>query len=998
MDSPLILLPLAFVVWLLIAPALALARASSARRLAEDNRRRLDELLARRENAGDGTPESIRDIRVVTKPSVTPAPVRMPASVPAETTSPPPVPVKPLADEPPPLPKKVRETPVEAPELRIAPPPLPERPVEPATPFNWEMFLGAKLFAWIGGLAFFIGVSFLLKYSMEHGWVTPAMRAAGGFTLGLGLIAGAFRFDRERYAVLRESLCATGILVLYAVTYACRSLWHLEVFTQPVSFATMSAITVGAFIVAVRTDAKTVAVLGLAGGVLTPVLLATGIDNPYGLFGYIALIDIGLLAVALRKHWNFLPPLAAVGTIFIQTGWWLGFWQKGDYASTDAIFIPMAAFALFAWLFAGACLIARRRGAVSEGLSVSSIAMLLPAYVAGFAFVFAERLVERPQISFAYVLLVELAAIAIAVADKRKSFLIPVAGGLVFVLLSLWTSDALNASTLVAGLGVQFAFGLLHTGVPMLLKKTGRIASIPPVAQCVPVLTMVLLLGAASVSRGLADIPVVAALLGASALGLALAVTGRKLIGFAVCLPAAFIAVAILMTHVSSSETLFPWLVTLAAVAAFFIGAGVLTSRMFPSQKPIAERPWDEALAALMPAASALMPFFLLTAVPMRVPLSSPLPVYAFAAAMTGVLLLLARTMPAGILAPAALAGTWLVEVSWQSSSITPANAPEALLWTLGFAALFTLYPFLCRKTFADRSSPWIGAAVALIIHFLLVEAQMRCAWTQAWTPGLIPLLFAVPAFGATYASSRIPGKSHTTRLAWFAGTGLLFVTVAIALRFDRETLTLALALEGLALTALARKVVHRGLVVTGVALLGIAFVRLALNPAVLSYHIRGERPLLNWYLYAYPLVALSLSAAARLIPTECPVFGPRTSPALKAMSVALFFLLLNLEIADAFSAPGTRVLVFEFSGNLARDMSYSLGWGLFALVMLIAGIVKKRRSARITGIALLSVTLLKVFLHDLANLDDLYRIGAFIGVAIIAGFASFLYQRFRSA
>jgi len=44
---------------------------------------------------------------------------------------------------------------------------------------------------------------------------------------------------------------------------------------------------------------------------------------------------------------------------------------------------------------------------------------------------------------------------------------------------------------------------------------------------------------------------------------------------------------------------------------------------------------------------------------------------------------------------------------------------------------------------------------------------------------------------------------------------------------------------------------------------------------------------------------------------------------------------------------------------------------------------------------ALLCVTLLKLFFHDLAQLAQLYRIGAFIGVAIVAMLASFAYQKF---
>jgi len=45
-----------------------------------------------------------------------------------------------------------------------------------------------------------------------------------------------------------------------------------------------------------------------------------------------------------------------------------------------------------------------------------------------------------------------------------------------------------------------------------------------------------------------------------------------------------------------------------------------------------------------------------------------------------------------------------------------------------------------------------------------------------------------------------------------------------------------------------------------------------------------------------------------------------------------------------------------------------------------------------------LSVTLLKLFFHDLTRLGQLYRIGAFFGVAVIAMLASFAYQRFYAS
>ena len=42
-----------------------------------------------------------------------------------------------------------------------------------------------------------------------------------------------------------------------------------------------------------------------------------------------------------------------------------------------------------------------------------------------------------------------------------------------------------------------------------------------------------------------------------------------------------------------------------------------------------------------------------------------------------------------------------------------------------------------------------------------------------------------------------------------------------------------------------------------------------------------------------------------------------------------------------------------------------------------------------------MAVTLLKLFLHDLASIGSIYRVASLLVVAVIALTASFLYQRF---
>jgi uncharacterized membrane protein len=127
-------------------------------------------------------------------------------------------------------------------------------------------------------------------------------------------------------------------------------------------------------------------------------------------------------------------------------------------------------------------------------------------------------------------------------------------------------------------------------------------------------------------------------------------------------------------------------------------------------------------------------------------------------------------------------------------------------------------------------------------------------------------------------------------------------------------------------------------------------------------------------------------------------VLNTNAPPILVGLGTVLAFLLLNIEIADYFTPQGAMSLAFEFSGNFARDMTYTIAWALFALALLVAGIWKQARPARYAGMGLLSVTLLKLFFHDLAQLAQLYRVGALVAVAVIAILASFLYQRFFAA
>jgi uncharacterized membrane protein len=80
------------------------------------------------------------------------------------------------------------------------------------------------------------------------------------------LLSGGVTMSRKNFAVLSQTLCATGIVILYSVTFACRLIYHFDFFGPVPTFLLMALITTAAFLLAVRLNALVVAILGMLGG------------------------------------------------------------------------------------------------------------------------------------------------------------------------------------------------------------------------------------------------------------------------------------------------------------------------------------------------------------------------------------------------------------------------------------------------------------------------------------------------------------------------------------------------------------------------------------------------------------------------------------------------------------------------------------------------------------------------------------------------------------
>jgi len=857
----------------------------------------------------------------------------------------------------------------------LATPPPPPRPARAAV--DWEAFFGVKLFAWIGGFVLFLGIVFLVKYSFENNLITPAMRVVIGTVIGLALIVTGWLTATRRYRVSGQSLCATGVLVLYGNIFAAHVFYHL-IELGP-AFATMAIVTAAAFFLAVRMNAQVIVILGLLGGFLTPVLLSTGVDNPTALFGYIAVLNAGIAAVALRKRWDYLILLAAAGTVLIEFGWAFKFFETPKANTAFAIFLGFEA--QFLAIFA----VQRRTNPEGNWAARAVVVVGFTALAAAFCFLSYSVLGHRPGFIFTFAFLAEAGLLALALFRSKPNVLLaPVSGLVVFVFLACWTTMYLNEALLWWGLGGYVVFALLHAAYAF-WPGTGGVGSKSAAWQgYAPLLPLVLI--CLCVAKNETSSAVWLCVLILDFIAIAVAFIRRSLPAVALALIVTIFAAALWIELAPVGMDIREFLIVAAGSGTFFFSAALFAARKF--------FPDSENVRRNIPALAASMPFLLLLMALARLPIANPTPFFITAFFLAVLLLGLGVISRTSWLALIALAFTWAVECEWQGLHFTSGYGTLALGWQVGFFLLFLGYPFFTTEE--RKPLPWAIGALAGPLHFCLIYEIIRTTFPEMRN-GLIPAAFIVPyAFGTFFLIRKrgVVPSSGDARLAWQAGAALFFVSLIFPVQFEREWITLGWAFEGFALLCLFRAVPHRGLRYVGVGLLAVAFLRLALNPAVLKYHPRSATPIWNWYLYGYGLPIVFFFAGAWLFRPPRQSQFERTAPTfLYSLGAILTFLLLNIEIADYFSVGPT--LTFSFSGNFARDMTYSIAWALYAFALLIVGMKRKTGWVRYAGVALLLITLGKLFLHDLNSLDKLYRIGAFIGVAIILIVASFVYQRF---
>ncbi len=209
---------------------------------------------------------------------------------------------------------------------------------------NLERFIGENLISKIGIVILILGVAIGAKYAIDKNWITPLMRIIIGYVFGFGLLGFAFKF-REKYLNFSAVLLSGAMAIMYFITFFAHSLYGI--FNQTTAFVLMLIFTAFTVAAAINFSRQVIANIGLVGAYAIPFLLSNDTGNFAFLFSYIAIINVGILAISVRKYWKSLFYSSFFFSWAIFSYWYVFQSQTAEHFNLALLFLTINFFTFY---------------------------------------------------------------------------------------------------------------------------------------------------------------------------------------------------------------------------------------------------------------------------------------------------------------------------------------------------------------------------------------------------------------------------------------------------------------------------------------------------------------------------------------------------------------------------------------------------------------------------------------------------------------------------
>jgi uncharacterized membrane protein len=156
-----------------------------------------------------------------------------------------------------------------------------------------------------------LAAGYLLKYSIDQGWISPLVRCIGGALAGIAIGAVGWRLHDKGLRVYGAALVGCGAAVIYLAVWAACYLYQF--LPPPQGIAGLALVSLGLAAVAFAIDVQALCATAVLGAFFAPILLGQNASNADALLLYLGFMALALGWVAARRRWRLTAALIAVG-------------------------------------------------------------------------------------------------------------------------------------------------------------------------------------------------------------------------------------------------------------------------------------------------------------------------------------------------------------------------------------------------------------------------------------------------------------------------------------------------------------------------------------------------------------------------------------------------------------------------------------------------------------------------------------------------------------
>ena len=328
---------------------------------------------------------------------------------------------------------------------------------------------------------------------------------------------------------------------------------------------------------------------------------------------------------------------------------------------------------------------------------------------------------------------------------------------------------------------------------------------------------------------------------------------------------------------------------------------------------------------------------------------------------------------------------------------------------TLGFAtlffAIFAIAPLVALPARNERGLfsilPFLLAFVNAGVYFLQTYAMYEeiDKHVMAWFAlGLAAVyIFLSRQVRARYPDSAGGQRLHFLHLALAIG----FITIAVPIRMDAHWITIGWFVEAAVLLWVADRIHSDFLNAFAVAALVLGVVRL-----LFIDNFYSTRLIFNARMATHA-VAIAVLAILAWYGSKRNDERGRNAAAVAIVALnALALIALSREVSDYYAqqmaSARPKAGLWNQSDwmnllrrvEIARDFTYSALWMAYGALLMLVGFWRRSAFVRWQALLLIAVTIVKVFVYDVSQLDRGYRIVSFIVLGVLLLAISFVYQR----